>query len=131
MYKRLLWIIARNKNLILYGIIGAICAGIDFSIYSLLCKFDVSSYLFANVLSTHCGIICSFCLNRTLNFQVRDKVAIRFLSFYLIGLLGLAISEGALWISISVLGWNNYLCKLITIIIVALVQFLLNKHITF
>lgn len=121
----------RFRNLILYGIIGGFCAALDFGIYTLLCFFDIIPYLWANVISIHAGIFTSFALNRSINFKVKDKTAVRFISFYSVGLAGLGISELMLYLMVTVGGLNEVLCKLLSIIVVALVQFVLNKYITF
>jgi putative flippase GtrA len=88
-------------------------------------------YLWANVISIHVGIFTSFILNRQLNFKVKNKTALRFLSFYTIGLIGLGISELMLYLMVTVGEMNELICKLISIVVVALIQFLLNKYITF
>lgn len=121
----------RFRNLILYVIIGGFCATLDFCIYSLLCHFEVLPYLWANVISTHIGIFTSFCLNRSLNFKVKDKAPQRFFSFYAVGLTGLGLTSLILWLMVDKAGWNELVCKLITIALVSLMQFLLNKYITF
>ncbi|MBQ7191819.1 MAG: GtrA family protein [Paludibacteraceae bacterium] len=121
----------RFRHLILYGIIGGLCSGLDFVVYSLLCHYEVIPYLWANVISIHIGIFTSFALNRSVNFKVKDKTSRRFLTFYIVGLTGLGISTLLLWIMVDTAHWNEILCKLITIIAVALVQFILNKYITF
>jgi len=121
----------RSRNLILYGIIGGFCSALDFVIYTLLCHFDVLPYLWANVISVHIGIFTSFVLNRQLNFKIKDKTPQRFISFYLVGLTGLGISSLMLYLMVDYAHWNEIVCKLITIVIVALVQYFLNKYITF
>lgn len=121
----------RFRNLILYGIIGGFCAALDFGIYTILCYFDIIPYLWANVISIHAGIFTSFALNRSINFKVKDKTAVRFVSFYSVGLIGLGISELMLYLMVTVGGLNEVMCKLLSIIVVALVQFVLNKYITF
>ncbi|MGN0186569.1 MAG: GtrA family protein, partial [Paludibacteraceae bacterium] len=87
---------AHFRNLILYALIGGFCSALDFAVFTLLCHFGWQPYLWANVISIHCGIFCSFFLNCSFNFKVRDKTPQRFLSFYAIGLMGLGISEGML-----------------------------------
>ena len=62
MIKTLIQLYHRFRELILYGIIGGSCATLDFIIYTLLSM--VIPYLAANVISVHCGIFCSFFLNR-------------------------------------------------------------------
>ena len=121
----------RFRNLILYGIIGGFCAALDFGVYTLLCHFGVLPYLWANVISTHIGIFTSFLLNRSYNFKVKDKTPQRFLSFYAVGLTGLGLSSLMLWLMVDKLQWNELVCKLITIVFVSLMQFILNKYITF
>lgn len=119
------------RNLILYGIIGAFSASLDFGIYSGLCYWDIMPYLWANIISIHVGIFTSFVLNRSINFKVKDKVKTRFLSFYTVGIVGLGISTIMLWLMVDMAQRNEIVCKLVTIVVIALVQFLLNKHITF
>lgn len=122
-------IFQKNRNLILYGVIGGFCALLDFGIYSALCF--CMPFLVANIISTHCGIFCSFCLNRKYNFKVEDKTFRRFLIFYAIGLLGLAVSEILLDLMVNRFGVEKLIAKLVTIVVVALLQFVLNKFITF
>lgn len=119
------------RNLILYGIIGVFCATLDFAIYTLLCHFEILPYLWANVISIHVGIFTSFFLNRHFNFKVKDKTPQRFISFYAVGLTGLGISSLLLYLMVDIALWNELVCKLITIVMVALVQFFLNKYVTF
>lgn len=124
-------IYSRFRNLILYGIIGGLCAALDFGVYTALCHFDIMPYLWANIISIHVGIFMSFILNRSINFKVKDKTTQRFLSFYAVGLTGLGISELMLYLMVTIGGMNELLSKLISIIVVALIQFILNKFITF
>lgn len=122
---------SRFRNLILYGVIGGCCAALDFGVYTALCYKGIMPYLVANIISIHVGIFTSFVLNRSINFKVKDKTATRLLSFYTVGLSGLGISELMLYLLVSIGGLNELVCKLLSIVVVALVQFFLNKHITF
>lgn len=131
MRARIIAVYSRFRNLILYGIIGGFCAALDFGIYTLLCYYELLPYLWANVISTHIGIFTSFLLNRSFNFKVKDKTPQRFLSFYLVGLTGLGLSSLMLWLMVDKMQWNELVCKLITIAFVSLVQFVLNKFVTF
>jgi putative flippase GtrA len=62
---------------------------------------------------------------------VTDHIARRLLIFVAVGLTGMLLSSLILRITIEQLQWNELLSKLISIIIVVLFQFLLNKHISF
>jgi len=131
MIKKLYTLLLKNKQLIKYGIIGCFCAGLDFCVFWLLTHTTEISYLYANAISVHCGIFASFFLNRQFTFQVKNKTFLRFLSFYMIGLIGLAISSGMLIFLIEKIDLNELVSKVITVIVVALMQFLLNKYISF
>lgn len=130
MKERIRQLYLKYRNFVLYGIIGGTCAGLDFIVYTILCYFGCN-HLISNIISTHCGIFCSFLLNSYVNFKVSDKLLRRFLSFYTIGLLGLALSEGMLYLMVDMGGVNKIIAKLITVFVVALVQFFMNKFITF
>ena len=118
------------RNLILYGIIGGVSAALDALIFALLYKqFGISEWI-ANCISTHCGIFLSFFLNSRFNFKKSDHLSSRFFSFYLTGLFGLALSYGILFVGNRV-GWDVLLTKLASIVIVALVQFFINRAVAF
>lgn len=120
----------RQRNLILYMLIGGTCAFVDFLFYSALITISVN-FMIANAVGVNIGILLSFSLNRKYNFKTKDKAKTRFLFFYLIGLTGLALSSLLLYIMIDLLNANNLYSKAITIAIVALFQFIMNKTITF
>lgn len=122
-------IVYKYRELILYSIIGGICASLDFGIYTLLSLWI--PFLWANIISVHCGITCSFLLNRNLNFKVKDNTLKRFVSFYLVGLVGLGLSELLIYLLTNYFEWNHIIAKLLTIVAIALFQFTLNKFITF
>lgn len=119
------------KQLVLYGIIGALSAGVDFAVFNILIAYVGLYYLTANCLSVLIGILTSFTLNRTINFKVTDKIAIRFGLFFTIGMVGLALSNGILWIGIDAYHFSETLTKLVSIFVVAFIQFIFNKFITF
>ena len=132
----------RFRNLILYGIIGGFCAALDYAVstglvYSkILPDITVFGYLFnaeqvALAIGIHVGIFTSFILNRSYNFKVKNKTAVRFLSFYAIGLFGWFISAVMLHYMVVLGDMKFWAFKLIATVVVALIQFVLNKFITF
>lgn len=124
--------IKRNiKQLTLYGIIGAIAASIDFAFFNILTIYTGLHYIVANCISVLAGIFTSFSLNRTFNFKVTDKTAIRFGIFFTIGILGLALSNVILWLGVEQYKYDETITKIASIFIVAFIQFILNKFITF
>lgn len=124
-------IFGKYRCLILYGLIGSVSAGLDFILYTVLCTYLDFYYLYANILSVVVGISISFILNRHYNFKVKDRVLCRLILFFSVGLLGLALSSGLLVLFIDSMGWNVLISKLLSIIFVVIIQFCLNRFITF
>ena len=109
-------------------IIGCSGAMLDLIIYVTL-----QNYLYpvvANLLSISIGITNNFIWNAYINFKSTDRIFIRFLSFYATGLLGLGLSSVMIVIFIH-FGWGNIEAKLATIMFVAILQYIINKHVTF
>ena len=118
------------RNLILYGIIGGLSSGLDALIFALLVKGLGINQFVANTISIHCGIFLSFFLNSRYNFKKTDDFWGRFIPFYLTGLFGLALSQGILWLG-GYFSADTLITKLVSIVIVALVQFFINRAVAF
>ena len=121
----------KYRELIKYCIIGCSGALLDFIVYTILIKAFGMNYLLANALSVTAGITNNFFLNAYLNFKVTDKLFKRFISFYLVGMLGLLVSEILLYLLVDIMSMNSIIAKIITIFVITIVQFILNKTITF
>ena len=120
-----------SKQFILYGVIGVSGVTIDFLTFYLFVEYFEINYQIANWLSTSLGILNNFFLNAYLNFGKTDRLLIRLFKFYAIGLLGLLITALLLFIMIEVVGVNAMLAKGLSIFVVVLVQYSLNKKISF
>ena len=122
-------IYSRHPRFVWYAIFGIISTGLEFAIYAVLCKYI--PYLYANIIGFHCGVICSFLLNRKFNFKKEDKTVLRFTSFYLIQIICLALNSLILSLCVDVAHWNLMVSKGLSIVLTALLPFFLNKYITF
>lgn len=118
------------RQLILYGIFGSCSALLDLIIFTALVRWGMY-YMLANSISVLAGISTSFLLNRQYNFKVKDAAFRRFSIFLTIGLIGMLLSNLILYCCIDVMGADEFLSKLLSIVLVALFQFVLNKYITF
>lgn len=121
----------KYRNLILYGIIGTCSSGLDFLLYTLFVRVFLWHYLFSNCISVLAGIATSFTLNRTYNFKVKDQPIKRLTIFATVGLCGMVMSNVILYVCIDCMGMNNIVSKVLSIVLVVLGQFLINKYVTF
>lgn len=131
LFDHLSTIIKRYSILIRYCLIGVTGVSLDFIIFFLLTTKCGIYYQFTNVLSVSCGIANNFILNAFFNFKVKNNLRKRFLIFYSVGISGLILSGLLLFVLVELIGGSVLLSKGITIIIVTIMQFNLNKYFTF
>ena len=122
---------SRNRQFILYCVIGASGVTLDFCIYSLLLKTAALNYQAANAVGYASGTLLSFFLNAHFNFKTRDWLALRLFSFCTVALLGYAASAGTLYLLVARLGLDKYLSKLVTLAVVVALQYNLNRLVSF
>ncbi len=118
------------RNLLLYGAIGFLSVSVDAILFKILVYSFGIEALFANCFTVSVGITISFFLNRAFNFKVIDRTARRYATFFLVGMCGLLLSELMFLIG-RPLGVDDFSIKIVSIFVVALIQFVLNRNITF
>ncbi|MNN14511.1 GtrA-like protein [compost metagenome] len=118
------------NELIIYGVIGVLTSSVDSLIFYYLMKINSHIYM-VNFISINAGILLSFFLNSYLNFKKTDKFFKRAFSFFCVGYTGLLLSTLILYTGVELLNYSEISVKLISIVLVAMFQFVLNKLITF
>ena len=118
------------KEGFLYGIIGLTTSTIDSLTFFGLRTIGINLFL-ANFIGINVGITLSFLLNTFLNFKQTDHLIKKAVSFFSVGYIGLCISMLIMWLFVEQLKWNEIWVKIASIIIVAIIQFILNKLITY
>lgn len=119
------------RQIILYGVIGLLSASFDSCLYIWFTNsFGVNVFL-ANFISINCGIALSFTLNTFVNFRKTDHIGRRAVRFFAIGYVGLVLSMIILYVGITFMGINDIYVKLFSVVVVATIQFLFNKYISF
>jgi putative flippase GtrA len=124
-------LLLQKKQFVLYCAIGGCGTLLDFTIYSLLLKFSSLDYQAANVIGYASGTTLSFVLNARFNFRVTDKIALRLACFLGVGLLGWLTSAALLHMLIERLHFGKYLAKLAALAVVVILQYNLNRRISF
>ncbi len=120
-----------NRRLVLYCLIGSTGATLDFLVYSALVRWGGVHPQLANVAGYASGTALSFTLNALFNFKTRDWLPLRLLSFFGVAFLGWASSAGVIFLTIDVMRWNKYVAKLPTMVVAVLLQYNLNRLISF
>ena len=118
------------KQLVSYGIIGCISSGTDAILFAYLVYVLMAPELAVNIFTVCVGITISFFLNRKFTFKMKDHTAKRYIRFFTVGMFGLLLSELIIWAG-SMLNVETIVIKLVSIVIVAVFQFVLNKTVSF
>ena len=113
-----------------YCFCGGVGVTIDLSFYFFMIALGVW-YQSANFISYFFGTLMSFYLNRRFTFVVYDNTFRRLLIFLTVASLGYLISALLLHLFIIYLNFDLKVSKVITLPIVLLTQFFLNKKVTF
>jgi putative flippase GtrA len=120
-----------NRRFFFYCVIGGCGATLDFLIYFSLVRWGGGHYQIANAIGYASGTALSFVLNAKFNFKTGDWLALRLISFFSVAIVGWSASAGILYVTVTQMGWNKYLAKLLTIVVSALLQYNLNRMLSF
>ena len=129
-----LWHSESFGQLVRYGLIGVLGIIIDYGVFYLLDKFGYHASWTPYVnqfISSNCGLINNFFWNSYTNFKVSDHMWRRFGEYYLIGQTTTVLVWLALLIFSTWLGFDVLIVKAISTIVATLIQFGVNKLITF
>ncbi len=119
----------RFRNFILYGVIGVAGMAVDWSTAMAAFKATSMGEEAASLCGNVAGFLFNFVLNTFLNFKKSDKLFARFISYAIICVGGMAVSTGLIALLKTKFAFGPL--KLGVLIFIALVQYVLNKKITY
>ena len=115
---------------LLYCVCGGIGVATDYLVYYSAITFGLW-YQAANIFGYLSGTLVSFFLNRRITFGVRDDLARRFVIFFGVAAIGFSASALMLWLMVDLMAVDARIAKLLTLPVVVLIQFFLNRQINF
>lgn len=124
-------LLAEKRQFLTYCLIGFSGVGLDLLTFSLLVTVFSTHHQTANGIAYVLGTTNNFFLNVRFNFRTRDRLLGRFVSFQMVGLLGLATSAGMLWVLVDRLLLGPIPAKLATLFVVLFLQYNLNRLVSF
>lgn len=119
------------RQLLSYTVIGGSGVALDFIAFLLLHNVWGLGEQLANVLGTTLGITNNFVLNALFTFERRDRIVVRFLRFYAVGLTGIALTNLLFLAFTDGLGIDANLVKAGSLPLVLALQFVLNRKWSF
>jgi putative flippase GtrA len=131
MFAKIITQISQRRQFVVYACIGLVGVSLDLTSFTVFDRLLGWHYQFANVVSTSLGIFVNFLLNVRFNFKVRDRLLVRFGSFYAVGLTGMGATALLLALFVGWLAMPAVPVKFGTLVIVLLLQYNLNRWLTF
>lgn len=118
------------RQFLLYCFCGGLGVSTDYLVFFLSVTAGLW-YQGANLLGYLAGTLLSFALNRVLTFGMRDRVAQRLAMFLGVAAIGFGASAALLALLVDVLHVDPRIAKLLTLPMVVVLQFTLNRKLTF
>lgn len=120
-----------SRHFYTYLFIGGIALLIELSVFIVLAQLLGFNLIISNATAMAAGMVTSFGLNYRYNFNVSDRFVLRFAGFAAVTLLSYLVSTTLIALLLNLPFMSLVIAKVITIPIVLLVQFTLNKRFTF
>lgn len=124
-------LLKKYNHFIVYSIIGVSGVALDMALFVLLSGPVGLNHQVANIISTSVGITNNFLWNTFTNFKTTDRLLRRYVSFYLVGMVGLALTAVILYLLVDLMAFDKNLVKAASIVLVVIVQYSLNKRVSF
>jgi len=118
------------RQFLLYCLCGGLGVSTDYAVFYLAVTAGLW-YQGANLAGYVAGTLLSFALNRVLTFGMRDRVMQRLAMFLGVAAVGFGASAIMLWLLVQQFGVDPRIAKLLTLPMVVVLQFTLNRRLTF
>lgn len=126
------------RQLVKFGLVGAIGSVVDFSVLIILKEQLLLNLYVANTFSFTAAVASNFLWNSIWTFRgsFRGRKRHRFIPFLLVSIIGLGINQGILYLAHESTGLDSYqygyiVAKVAATVVVMIWNFFANKYWTF
>jgi putative flippase GtrA len=121
------------NKLFLYGIVGASAATVELLVFYFLNNQKILPLLLTNAVAFFCGFIVSFVGQRSVTFK-KDTYTLgknrQLIRYFALAMINLVVSTVSIAILVS-LDVSDIIAKVISIIIVAIIGFIVSQRVIF
>ena len=125
----------KYREIITYLFFGFVTTAVNYGVYALLVRGFHMDVVPANIIAWIAGVVVAYVTNKLWVFEskARDaKTVVReFLEFVVARLITLGVETLLLWIFVDKLGANDLIMKIITNVIVVILNYIFSKFIIF
>ena len=134
-FKKILQLIKKYKSIILYLVFGALTTLINIATYAIFAKVLNINYLISNVIAWILAVIVAYITNKLYVFESKSfekNVLVKeVISFFIARLFSLGVDMSFMYITIGILKYNDILMKVLSNIIVIILNYVFSKFIIF
>ena len=131
MIDRIRKLVLKYKELLLYGVVGVMTTLINIAVFWLGNSVLDIHFAVANVIAWVVSVLFAFFANKIFVFESRDwsrtGVLREALTFFLSRAASLLADEALMWLFIPVLGWSELPAKVVSNIVVIIINYFLGK----
>ena len=127
----------KNGEIIRYLIIGVLTTAVSLGVYyglvlTVLKPEDPVQLQIANIVSWVAAVTFAFFTNRSFVFQSRSPHVMReMVSFFAARLGSLLLDMGIMYVTVSVMGMNDKVMKIVVQVVVTVVNYVVSKYVVF
>lgn len=120
------------KEFLKYIMIAAVGGILDLLLFIILLHTYTDIHIqLVNLMSMFVGVTTNFILNYHFNFKAESKFFRRYLSFLTVGAVGFSIVALFVFIFVQLIGWNAVIVKISATLFATVIQYFLNRYISF
>ena len=119
------------KEFTKYIMIAAVGGVLDLLLFIVLHTYTDIHIQIVNLISMFTGVTTNFILNYHFNFKAHSKFFKRYFSFLTFGAVGFSIVSILVFIFVQSLGWNAIFVKIGATMFATVIQYFLNRYISF
>ena len=131
MIDRIRKLIVKYKELLLYGVVGVMTTLINIAVFWLCSSVLGIHFAVANVIAWVLSVLFAFFANKIFVFESRSwrraAVLREAFTFFLSRAASLLVDEALMWLFIPVLGWEELPAKVVSNIVVIIINYFLGK----
>ena len=119
------------KEFTKYCMIACVGGILDLALFIVLHTYTDIHIQVVNLISMFTGVTTNFILNYHYNFKAHSKFFKRYFSFLTIGTIGFIIVALLVLVFVQTMGWNAIIVKIGATMFATVIQYLLNRYISF
>ncbi len=114
-----------------YLVIGLMAMAIDLSLYFYMSNILALAPILSLIIAVGVAIIFGFVMNQRYNFKVETAIWKRFISYASINSVGLIAGVVTMYIFNTLLGFNDNIVRVVSLVFIVGGQYLFNRIISF